>query len=322
VLLDIAYIGSESHKLTSRADFNPLLPSGQRLHPDFGARLVRTSQGNSSYHALQARADRRFARGFQLTASYTWSKMIDSTSEGVGGVNQESGQNLTSVPVYQGGLKLDRGLSDYDRAQRFTIVYLWEVPGPRTSPWKYVLGGWSLAGITTFQSGTPFTVSNGTDRNGDGILAYRPDIGNPNAPLSSRAIFFPRCAGGYQNPDSGACVNPVDVHWAEAIGFPDASTVGRNTLHTGGTNNFDLSLSKSFLMGERRHLEFRRETQNAFNHSQFIHVPQRSVNCTSQSTASGHQRGQEPGVSGGRGGTQGRRHTAAPLSTTSEQILK
>src|SRR5262249_60669190 len=110
--------------------------------------------GNSSYHALQARADRRFARGFQLTASYTWSKMIDSTSEGVGGVNlQESAQNLTSVPVYQGGLKLDRGLSDYDRAHRFTIVYLWEVPGPRTSPWKYVLGGWSLAGITTFQSG-------------------------------------------------------------------------------------------------------------------------------------------------------------------------
>src|SRR5262249_725345 len=124
------------------------------------------------------------------------------------------------------------------------------------------------------------TVSSGTDRNGDGILADRPDIGNPSAPLSSRAILFPRCAGGYQNPDSGACVNPVDVHWVEGIGFPDASTVGRNTLHTGGTNNFDLSLLKSFLMGERRHLEFRWETQNAFNHPQFIQVPQRSVNGT------------------------------------------
>ena len=74
-LLDVSYVGSESHRLTTRADWNPRLLTGVRLYPNFGPATVRTSQGNSSYHALQARLDRRFSRGFQLSASYTWSKL-------------------------------------------------------------------------------------------------------------------------------------------------------------------------------------------------------------------------------------------------------
>ena len=45
--------------------------------------------------------------------------------------------NRTSVPISQGGLKLDRGVSDYDRPHRLTIAYLWAVPGPRSGWWKY-----------------------------------------------------------------------------------------------------------------------------------------------------------------------------------------
>jgi hypothetical protein len=59
--------------------------------------------------------------------------------------------------------------------------------------------------------------------------------------------------------------------------MPNASTVGRNTLETGGTNNFDLSVFKSFAMGERKRLEFRWEALNAFNHPRFIEVPERHV---------------------------------------------
>jgi len=275
ILLDVSYVGSESHKLTTRADLNPRLLNGQRLHPDFGLRYVRTSQGNSAYHALQWRVDRRFARGFQLAASYTWSRNIDSNSEGVGQVSGH--ENLTSMSVVQGGLKLDRGLSDYDRAQRLAIVYIWAIPALRTAVLKYTLGGWSIAGITSFQTGAPFTLQNGSDRNNDAIPSDRPDIGNSNVPLSTRAVVFPRCATGYQNPDTGACVTPGDVRWVEGKGLPNASTVGRNTLLAGGTNNFELSLSKSFPVGERRRLEFRWEALNAFNHPQFIQVPERSV---------------------------------------------
>ncbi len=279
-VLDVSYVGSESHKLTTKADWNPRLLNGVRLYPNFGPTDIRTSEGNSSYHALQGRLDRRFAHGFQFAASYTWSKFLDSTSEGAGNQNlqQPDRQNRTSVPVSQGGLKLDRGVSDFDRPQRLTIAYLWAVPGPRSGWWKYPLGGWSVAGITTFQSGTPFTVANGTDRNNDAIPADRPDIGNPNALLNSRAIIAPRCSTGYQNPDNGSCVSPGDVHWVEGKGFPNASTAGRNTLRTGGTNNFDLNLSKSIPLGETRRLELRWEALNAFNHPQFVQVPQTSVN--------------------------------------------
>ena len=60
--------------------------------------------------------------------------------------------------------------------------------GSRAGFAKYVLGGWSIVGVTTFQSGTPYTVGNSTDRNNDTILADRPDIGNPTAPWNSRGV--------------------------------------------------------------------------------------------------------------------------------------
>lgn len=277
-LLDVSYVGAESHHLTTRADLNPVQPSGATLHPDFGRRTVRTSQGNSAYHSLQARLDRRFAHGFQATASYTLSKSLDSTSEGIAQVEaQYFNANLTSVPAAQGGLKLDRGPSDFDRGQRLALSYFWEVPGPKKGFWRNALVGWSAAGVYIFQSGTPYTVVNGFDRNGDAWLADRPDITNPAAPLNSRAVLATACATGYRNPDTNSCVNPGDVHWVEGTGFPNASTVGRNTVFTNGTNNFDLSLFKSFAFHERNRLEFRWEAQNALNHPQFVNVPQRDV---------------------------------------------
>ena len=283
LMLDGSYVGSESHKLTTWDDANPRQLDGQRLYPDFGIRQIRTSQGNSSYHAMQWHVDRRFARGFEVDGSYTWSRNMDSTSEGVGAVNLQSpGGNKPSVPPAQGGLKLDQGPSDYDRTHRLTILYVWDVPGPDQGFWKRALGGWSISGITSFQSGAPFTVANGFDRNNDGIPNDRPDISNPGAPLDSRAVVTPPsgsqfCATGYRNPDTGLCVNPADVHWIQGVGLPNASTVGRNTLHAGGINNFDVSLSKSFQFGEQRRVEFRWEAFNALNHPQFTQIPSANV---------------------------------------------
>jgi hypothetical protein len=283
IVLDGSYVGSESHRLATWADVNPRQLNNDRLHPDFGVREIRTSQGNSSYHSMQWRVDRRFARGFQANASYTWSRNIDSTSEGIGSTNiQSQPSNRPSVPVAQGALKLDRGPSDYDRTHRFTIAYIWYVPGPAGGFWKYAFGGWSLSGITSFQSGAPFTVANGFDRNNDGIPSDRPDIGNPNAPLNSRAVVTPPsgsqfCSTGYRNPDTRLCVNPGDVHWAQGIGLPNAFTLGRNTLLAGGINNFDVTLTKSLPIGEQRRVEFRWEALNALNHPQFTQIPSASV---------------------------------------------
>src|SRR4029453_11397546 len=64
-----------------------------------------------------------------------------------------------------------------------------------------------------------------------------------------------------RNADTAAnmtvCVNPSDVHWIEGRGLPNASTAGRNPLFTGWGNNLEMSLFKSFAVGERRKLELR-----------------------------------------------------------------
>jgi Carboxypeptidase regulatory-like domain/TonB dependent receptor len=280
MFLDVSYVGSESHRLTTRADWNPRLPTGTlRLYPAYGQVNAKTSEGNSSYHALQASLSRHFSKGIELLASYTWSKMIDSTSDGVGNTNGQdvANGNFTSVPVMYGGLALDRSVGDFDRPQRLTISTLWAIPGVRKGPLRYSLGGWQFSGIAIFQSGTPFSIGDGFDRNNYGDKEDRADISNPNAPMNTRAILFPNCPTGYQNPDTGACVAPSSVHWVEGTGFPNASTVGRNTMRTSGMNNFDLSLTKSIAMGETRSLELRWEVLNALNHPQYLNVPSASI---------------------------------------------
>ena len=277
ILVDISYVGSESHGLFTREDANPRQPNGVRLYPNLGIRDVVTSQGNAAYHALQLRVGRRLKQGFEVAGSYTWSRAIDSTSEAApANVNSNPG-NLTSVPISSGGLKIDRGLSDYDRGQRATITYLWDIPGPKHGFAKGLLGGWSVTGITSFQSGTPFTVLNGFDRNNYGNRNDRPDIGNAAAPLDTRAVISTFCATGYLNPDTGACVSPTEVHFVEGRGFPNSATVGRNTLFTGGIKNWDMSLIKTFAIAEKMHLEFRWEAFNVFNTPQFVTVPSRDV---------------------------------------------
>jgi hypothetical protein len=132
-------------------------------------------------------------------------------------------------------------------------------------------------GIALFQSGAPYSIANGFDRDNFGDKEDRADIGNPKMPLDTRAVIFPGCSTGYQNPDTGACVTPSQVHWLEGTGFPNASTVGRNTVRTGGTNNWDLNLTKAIRLEDARRLELRWEALNAFNHLQYVNVPANSV---------------------------------------------
>ncbi len=83
---------------------------------------------------------------------------------------------------------------------------------------------------------------------------------------------------GYRNPDTGACVSPSDVHFvAVERGLPDSSTVGRNTLFAGGTNNWDAVIFKTFAIRETKKLGFHGEAFSVFNHPQFVNLPQRDV---------------------------------------------
>jgi hypothetical protein len=268
-ILDLSYVGSAAHKLFTRVDANPRQLNGIREHPDFGSRQIISSIGNSNYHSMQLRVERRFAGALYFTGSYTWSRSIDSTSEVT---------SATSIPASQGGMQLDRGLSDFNRSHVASLIYSWAIPGPKGGFLKYLAGGWRISGWTNLMTGIPFTVLNGSDRNGDGISTMdRPDIGNPNAPLDTRAIIAGSCSTGYLNPDTNACVSPNDVHFIQGTGLPNSRTVGRNAFVAGGLNQTEASLLKAFPFREGKKLELRVEVMNIFNHGNYPNPPNSNV---------------------------------------------
>lgn len=274
MVMDASYVGSLGRKLFVTEDVNPFVAPGVRRFPQLGIRRMRTNGVNSAYHGLQLRLDKGFSHGFQVQTSYTLSKNIDSISEVFATSNSSS--SLASVPVFQGGLVLDRALSDFDRRHVFTVGYVWEIPGPKQGILGHVAGGWQLSGISVFQSGAPYTLINGSDRNGDGVNGLdRPDIGNPNAPHNTRAsiVSTATCATGLRNPDTQQCVTANDVYVVQGTGFPNERTIGRNTERSRRVANFDTSLFKVFNLSERFRLEYRLETFNTFNHQQFTGVP-------------------------------------------------
>ena len=304
VVMEASYVGTAGRKLFVTEVLNPVVnpsltttacPNCGRLFPAFGIRRYRTSGANSDYHSLQVRVDKRLSHGFIVNTSYTWSKLIDQISEVF--ATDSSNTSLASIPAIFGGLKLDRAVSDYHRKHRLVISYVWDIPGPRTGFLSQVLGGWRLNGITSFQSGAPFTIVNGVDRNGDGDTGGdRPDIGNPNAPHNTRAQVVPTAAGpgitifcpgsGLYNPDSGQCVTRNDVFVVQAAAAPNtatsliplsSATIGRNTERSNRVENFDMSLFKTFRISENVKLEYRVEAFNVFNHPQITGVPNRDV---------------------------------------------
>lgn len=276
-LADVSYVGSLGRKLFVTEDVNPLVAPGVRRYPLLGVRRMRTNGVNSSYNALQVRVDKAFSHGFQFITSYTYSKNIDNNSEVFATSN--SGSSLASVPAFQGGLNIDRALSDFDRRHVFSTGYIWELPSPKQRLLRQVAGGWQLSGTVFFQSGAPYTLLNGSDRNGDGVNGLdRPDISNPNAPHNTRAVISTTCATGFANPDNAnACISANAVYVVQGAGFPTAKTIGRNTEFSNPVQTFNTSVLKTFTLTERFRLEYRLETFNTFNHPQFTGVPGQSV---------------------------------------------
>ena len=152
-----------------------------------------------------------------------------------------------------------------------------------------MLGGFQISGVTTYETGSPYSVLNGFDS--DGIAgANRPDY-NPNGQRGVRA--YPQVDAnnfitGYINPEviigrtsSGSPIfQPIDPNNAEFIvnptfvpglsgSVPRTGNLARNTQRTPPINNTNLSLTKRIRFGEVRAIELRSEFFNAFNHPQF-----------------------------------------------------
>jgi hypothetical protein len=216
----------------------------QPYSPAFQYIQVVASNGNSSYNSLQATLEKRFSHGFTLLANYTWAKSIDQGS-GAG----TDWPNFTD----NNDFAFDRGLSDFNVANRFVTSGVWDLPplSNKTGIVRAFLSNWNASGILTVQSGMPFSIYSGIDNSLTGNGLDRADqVGNPAA--VSRSIgewfntqaFVPNAIGTYGD-------------------------TGRNFLIGPGLVDADLSLAKSIPLIEGTRLVLRAEAFNVLNHPNF-----------------------------------------------------
>jgi Carboxypeptidase regulatory-like domain len=218
---------------------------------------------NSNYNSLQASLEKRFAKGLQFTAAYTFSKSIDQAS---------SFENILD-PV---DFRRTRSLSLFDSRQRFVLSYFWEFPVPKYSGAKgKILNGWAMSGITTFQSGFPIRITSFSDNElfGDTFSFEFPSEPNQALPFHHQD---PRKNGGlYFDPNT---FTDATVQLGQLGNAPRTICCGP------GIQDWTLAFHKNTPITEGTHIEFRAEFFNAFNHTQFLNPCGNTGNCNDGST--------------------------------------
>jgi hypothetical protein len=218
---------------------------------------------NSNYNALEMSLKKRFSHGLSLLGSYTLSKTLDDVSSfNITGSASQSVAGENDLAQNPFDLAAERGRSMFDARNRFVFSYAWNVPWwKHPDRWyEHALGDWQLNGITTFMSGTPFTVydSQDVDLQGgapeiSGFSSNRPDlIGNPNS--------GPRTPQQWFNLSAFQRLDPV----ARAGQFGNE---GRNVVEGPGYQQWDFSAIKNVPIRESKTLQFRAEFFNVFNHA-------------------------------------------------------
>jgi hypothetical protein len=238
----------------------------------YGGYQIFANDAYSHYHSLQTTVSRRWSQGY-FQAAYTWSKSTDATSTGNPAFNTAFNNEST--------LADSRGLSDFDRPQRLVISYVYDLPFKRhsTGITRAALGGWQVSGVTTFQSGLPFTIFdsasgtafilNGSTSTLTASLAPGATIGGGYTSgdihnrLNGYVNFNNFAPAGVLAQNQAQCA--VDPNFC-ATGFGD---LGRNTYRGPHQQNWDFSLIKNFKLTERQSLRFTSDFFNLWNHPNF-----------------------------------------------------
>lgn len=223
---------------------------------------------DSHYSALQATLAHHFSKGLYFQSAYTYSKSIDD-------VSTASVAFLTRVND-QNDARSSRGLSDFDRRQRFVTSAVYQLPffAHSNGLAKSALGGWQASGVLVLQSGAPFTVYDPA-----GGTAYAL-ASTPSSTATFGSGFSCGNAPSHGNPESRLAnwVNPAAYTpdpFAPTLsnGSPSDATVygntPRNCIIGPPQKNVDFTLDKTFKLGERQSLRFRTDFFNLFNHPSF-----------------------------------------------------
>ena len=233
----------------------------------------------SHYHSLQTTLSRRWGAGY-FQAAYTFSRSTDATSSGNTAFNTAFNDEST--------LAASRGLSDFDRTHRMVVSYRYDLPLYRNGGAAGVLlKGWSISGISIFQSGTPFSVIDsgaGTGFIGSGLTTTLGAQLAPGASIASGTTNgdIHQRLNGYLNVNNfttapllyPALCNPVTNSNFCGTNFGD---LGRNIYRGPFQQNWDFSLIKNFAITERQSLRFTTDFFNIWNHPNFANPAQNDV---------------------------------------------
>jgi hypothetical protein len=227
-------------------------------YPNFtGFYIDSDFHGYSHYNAMNIKFEHR-AHDLAVTAIYSWANSKDDKSAAAGVGATGSG--------YQGTMdnhdpSLDYGPSDFDVDHRFVASYVYQLPFGRGKKFAsgvnrvadLAVGGWQVTGITTFQTGFPFSIG-ATDASG--LL----DTQFQRANLTSGCNVHGNLTGKFQRLNIGCFTQP-------AIGV--YGNTSRNFLRQPGINNWDMGFGKDFNFSERARFELHVDTFNTFNHHQY-----------------------------------------------------
>ncbi len=220
------------------------------------------AEASSTYHAFQASL-RRSVGGLQFSFAYTYSHAIDNSSDRF---------DFNFVDSYNSAS--NRASSNLDQRHVLNVSYVCDLPFPRGTRMAHrVLGGWQVSGITTFQTGTPFSVVNQAfygDNAGVGNFygsgSFADLIGDPKSPPP---VKFVDSIPGPLLFNPGACAAPRGLTFGNS---------GRNSLRNPRRTNFDMALLKHLQLSEEKEFEFRAEAFNVFNHTQWAGI-NNGLNC-------------------------------------------
>jgi hypothetical protein len=267
-VVSVGYVGTKGSDLVMAIpDINRALPSGSatanaRPFATSAPRVTTiqyyTTQGSSTYHALQLSFNRRFSKGLSITSGYNFGNSHDNITglgTSTGGYGNQIGPFAGAVANVQ---KYDWAVSDFNVKHRFSFAANYELPFGKdlTGAAGQAFGGWQVNGSLTWQTGLPFTV---TDQQAvSGIIgggAERPNLVRSDIRTSSPTVGV-----------GGQFLDPA------AFALPTNFTLGNAPRNVGvGPNQsiINASIFKTFKLYEGWNLQFRTEFFNLPNHPVF-----------------------------------------------------
>jgi hypothetical protein len=227
---------------------------------NFPVSNITRTNGDAHYHALQARLTKQLSYGLQFGASYTWSHATDDSNDPL---TPEAGQG--SFPVdSRNPNQTFRGNSDNDIRHRGVVEFSYALP--LGSGKRYLSGGMlgkaleeiALTGITSAQTGHPYSVFTQLDNGRTGVASFSwPDVlsdpnDNPGPRIQNAGVT------------TGANLNAFSSAFLGHLGDS-----GRNQFYGPNYTNADAVLMKSVRVTERFRMQVRSEFFNVLNHPQF-----------------------------------------------------